>query len=433
MNPESQTLASSLAADFFKRYPLDAAERFEQVPEAHAIDALNEMTVADAALLLRLINPAFAARLVRDLSNLGEISQLVDPTYFARIFARLDTETRSHCLSLLPEPAGNEIVEVLKYPEGTAGSLMTTRVVSFHPNDEIETVISRIRRLKSKNLTLIYLVDIDGRLLGRVSLQDIIGAEDHETLQSLSRPTPSVNEMAPRDEVVEIVDSSKLSSIPVVNADKILIGTIRHDELFDIVQADALGDLQMMVGVSKEEKALSTASFSVRKRMPWLSINLLTTFAAAAVVGMFENVIAQVTALAILLPVVAGQSGNTGAQALAVTMRGLALREIRLRHKWRVLTKEGSVGFINGLSVGIMCAIAVFIWSQSLPLALVIGTAMILAMVAASLSGAAIPMLLTAMGQDPATSSSILLTTITDIVGFLSFLGLATLFGQYLI
>ncbi|MFP4453846.1 MAG: magnesium transporter [Desulfobacterales bacterium] len=130
---------------------------------------------------------------------------------------------------------------------------------------------------------------------------------------------------------------------------------------------------------------------------------------------------------------VAGQSGNTGAQALAVTMRGLSLREIRLRHKWRVLTKEGSVGFVNGLSVGIMCAIAVFIWSQSLPLALVIGSAMVLAMVAASLSCVAIPMLLTAMGQDPATSSSILLTTITDIVGFLSFLGLAALFGQYLI
>ncbi|MFP3999957.1 MAG: magnesium transporter [Desulfobacterales bacterium] len=172
------------------------------------------------------------------------------------------------------------------------------------------------------------------------------------------------------------------------------------------------------------------AWFSVRKRMPWLSINLLTTFAAAAVVGIFENVIAQVTALAILLPVVAGQSGNTGAQALAVTMRGLSLREIRLGHKWRVLTKEGSVGFINGLSVGIMCAIAVFIWSQSLPLALVIGAAMVLAMVAASLSCAAIPMLLTAMGQDPATSSSILLTTITDIVGFLSFLGLAALLDQ---
>ncbi|MFP4159973.1 MAG: magnesium transporter MgtE N-terminal domain-containing protein [Desulfobacterales bacterium] len=190
MNPESQTLASSLAADFFKRYPHDAAERFEQLPDAHALDILNSMTVADAALLLRLINPALAAILVKDVSNLGEISQILDPAYLACIFSRLDTETRSRCLDRLPEPVRNEIVEVLKYPEGTAGSLMTTRVVSFHPDDEIETVISRIRRLKAKNLTLIYLVDIEGRLLGRVLLQDIIGAEDHETLQSLSRPTP---------------------------------------------------------------------------------------------------------------------------------------------------------------------------------------------------------------------------------------------------
>jgi len=433
MNPEIQTLASSLATDYFKRYPTNAAQQFEQLHYQDAVEILNSMSDADAALLLRLINPAFAGKLVRGLSHLAAISQIIDPTYLARIFSRLDTDTKMFCLNQLSEPIRVEIIEILEYPEGTAGSLMTSRVVSFHPSDLVETVVTRIRRIRAKNLTSIYLVDLDGKLLGRVSLQDLIGAEDEDTLHSLSNHTPSVNEMAPRDEVVEIVELNKLSSIPVVNSYGILIGAIRHDELLDIVQADALGDLQKMVGVSREEKALSTPVFSVRKRMPWLSINLLTTFAAAAVVGMFEDVIAQVTALAILLPVVAGQSGNTGAQALAVTMRGLALREIRLRHKWRVLAKEGSVGLINGLVIGCMCAIAVFVWSKSLPLALVIGVAMIVAMVSASLAGAAIPMILTALGQDPATSSSILLTTITDIVGFISFLGLATLFGHYLI
>ena len=181
-----------------------------------------------------------------------------------------------------------------------------------------------------------------------------------------------------------------------------------------------------MVGASKEERALSSVGFAVRKRMPWLQVNLLTAFLAASVVGVFEATIAQVTALAVLLPVVAGQSGNTGAQALAVTMRGLALREIRLRH-WKVVSfKEATVALINGVSVALTTSLGVFIWSRSAGLALVIGTSMVISMVAAGLAGAAVPMVLTALKQDPAQSSSIILTTVTDVVGFFSFLGIAT-------
>jgi len=257
-------------------------------------------------------------------------------------------------------------------------------------------------------------------------------AEDKAPLRNISKPTIWVSELTPREEVADVVKKSSVPSLPVLNGDGAVLGIIRYEALFSLAQKDAFDDLQTMVGVSKDEKALSTPFFSMRKRLPWLSINLLTTFVAAFVVALFEDTIAKITALAVLLPVVAGQSGNTGAQAQAVTMRGLALREIRLRHKWKVLAKEGFVGFYNGMIIGLLCSVSVFFWSQSLPLALVIGTSMILAMVAASLSGAAIPMMLTSMNQDPATSSSIILTTVTDIVGFLSFLGLATIFSHYL-
>lgn len=181
-----------------------------------------------------------------------------------------------------------------------------------------------------------------------------------------------------------------------------------------------------MVGASKDERALSPVWFAVGKRLPWLQINLATAFLASAVVGLFEGTIAQHTALAVLLPVVAGQSGNTGAQALAVTMRGLALREIPLRHWWRVGGKELAVGALNGIGVAVVTALAVFWWSDSRGLALVIGTAMVASMVIASVAGASIPLLLAALGQDPAQSSSIVLTTVTDVMGFFSFLGLAT-------
>ena len=187
-----------------------------------------------------------------------------------------------------------------------------------------------------------------------------------------------------------------------------------------------------MVGAGRNERALSPPLLAIRKRLPWLQVNLVTAFLAASVVGLFEDTIAAFTALAVLLPVVAGQSGNTGAQALAVTMRGLALREVRGRHWPRVLSKELRVGFFNGLAVAVTTAALVYLWSRSLGLTAVIGISMVASMTIAGLAGGAIPMLLSALRQDPAQSSSIILTTVTDVAGFFSFLGIATLMMAYL-
>ena len=175
---------------------------------------------------------------------------------------------------------------------------------------------------------------------------------------------------------------------------------------------------------------LSKVSFAVLKRLPWLQVNLVTAFVAASVVGLFESTIAQYTALAVLLPVVAGQSGNTGAQALAVTMRGLALREIRTRHWPRVVFKETNVAFLNGVAVALTTAVCVLVWSDSYGLALIIAISMVLSMIVAGIAGSAIPIVLTMLRQDPAQSSSIILTTVTDVAGFFSFLGIATVLAR---
>jgi magnesium transporter len=187
-----------------------------------------------------------------------------------------------------------------------------------------------------------------------------------------------------------------------------------------------------MVGAGKDERALSPVLYAVRQRLPWLEINLATAFLAATVVGLFEGTIAQYTALAVLLPVVAGQSGNSGMQALAVTMRGLTLREVNMRHWPRLIVKEAGVGIVNGLAIAVTTMVGVFLWSHSPGLVLVIGLAMVMAMVIAGVCGALVPVVLKALGQDPAQSSSIVLTTFTDCGGFLCFLGLATLFSSLL-
>jgi magnesium transporter len=233
--------------------------------------------------------------------------------------------------------------------------------------------------------------------------------------------------MSPREDVARLLEEKKLMSLPVVDMEGKLLGIIRYDALVDAAKQDVSEDLQAMFGAGKDERALSKAMFAIKKRLPWLSINLATAFLASAVVGLFEDTIARITVLAIFLPVVAGQSGNTGSQALAVTMRGLALREIRGRHWLRVTRKEILVGFVNGCAIAVITSAVVFFWASSFGLALVIAVAMIISMVIAGLSGAVIPIILKALGQDPAQSSSIILTTVTDVVGFLSFLGLATL------
>jgi magnesium transporter len=277
-------------------------------------------------------------------------------------------------------------------------------------------------------LSELYIVDEDGRLDGRVDIQDLALAEPGLMLTRIARKiADAVQDTAPREEVVEKMQQDAVTDLPVIDFDGHLVGVIRQAKLAFAVEQETTLDIQTMVGASRDERALSSAIFSVRKRLPWLQINLLTAFLAASVVGLFESTIAKYTALAVLLPVVAGQSGNAGAQALAVTMRGLVLREISLRHWPKVLIKEVNVGLMNGLAIAATTALGVYVWSRSFGLVLIISAAMVISMVIAGLAGALVPILLQKLGLDIAQSSSIILTTVTDVVGFFSFLGIATL------
>jgi magnesium transporter len=309
---------------------------------------------------------------------------------------------------------------------------MDPRATLARPESTVAETLQAVQAAGRRRIYDVCVIDDDGQLIGTVALQDLAVADGQERLEGLMRSAPSVSALATREELVDLMTQHRLSSLPVVDVHNRVVGIIRHDKLIAAAQEEASADIQTMVGASKEERALSNVSFAVRKRLPWLHINLVTAFLAAAVVGIFEGIIAKFTALAVLLPIVAGQSGNTGAQALAVTMRGLALREIRPRHWFRVTSKEMNVAFINGIAVALTTSLGVYVWSRSIGLALVIGVSMIISMVAAGLSGAVIPMVLLALGQDPAQSSSIVLTTVTDVVGFFSFLGLATLLAGML-
>ena len=431
--PDPSQATQALIHNFFQLYPGEAAGLLNKMPPEEIWRLLKSEPASRAAYILVRLNPEVAVEilLVMDDAYFVHLYDNIDPDRGAFLLARLEKEVFEHRLALLPSRLAQEFKDLLAYPPDSAGSLMDPRVLTFHKEDTVEDALSQIRKIRKRRIIDICLVDEEGLLTAVIPLQDVAVSEPHEKLGQLAVREPiSIQATSPREDVVQLLEERKLASLPVVDFNGKILGIIRYDALVTVAQQDAREDVQAMFGAGRDERALSKASFAIRKRLPWLEINLGTAFLAAVVVGLFEDTIARITALAVFLPVVAGQSGNTGSQALAVTMRGLALKEIRIRHWLRIVRKEALVGFANGVVIAITTSAIVYIWMKSLGLSVVIGMSMVFSMVIAGMSGAVIPVTLKAIGQDPAQSSSIILTTVTDVIGFLSFLGLATLLAD---
>ena len=435
MTADTTPVAASLNRYFLLNFPAEAARQIESFAAAEVLPSLQEQDAAVLVPVWSKLVPLVAATLTRQLPADMARQLLADipPGDAVRILFQLPATQRGALLETLSPATRHELEQLMSYPEDSAGRLMDTRIPTYRGSMTVQDALDSLRRAKMKTARSLYLVDDQGRIVERVLLQELALADPASQLHELARPVrATVQATASREEVLEAFSRYVLLDLPVVDIDGVLLGVIINNALVQAVQEESSADIQTMVGVSREERALSSPLFAVKKRMPWLQVNLLTAFLAASVVGLFENTIAQVTALAILLPVVAGQSGNAGAQALAVTMRGLALREITIRHWFAVMFKEVRVGFLNGLAIATTCGIGVYLWSGSPGLVAVICLSMVLAMVAAGFAGAVVPIVLVRLGQDPAQSSSIILTTVTDVAGFFSFLGIATLLMQFL-
>lgn len=435
MSDKIYDIQKKLIKKYFHLYPQEVAILLSNFNEDEILTFLELQPIEVAAKVYSHINPDVSTSILEKMRDdyFTKIIIFLDPYLLARLLSRLEKEKLQSKLSQLPQKLEQEINAIISFPPNTAGYIVDTKAITFYPENTVEEVLQRVRRLKERRIVNIYVINTEGELVGVIPLQEIAVSDPHDLLSTLISGAPlAINCMAPLEDVVKIMEDRKIINLPVVDAQNILIGVIRYNTLVKTAKEDVSDDAQTMFGAGRDEKALSKISFAIRKRLPWLEINLVTAFLAASVVGFFEDTIAKITILAVFLPVVAGQSGNTGSQALAVTIRGLALREIRPRQWFKIARKEVLVGLFNGLIVGITTSLIVYIWTGSVGLPIVIGVSMILSMSMAGLSGAVIPMILQSIGQDPAQSSSIILTTVTDVVGFLSFLGLATIMSIYL-
>jgi magnesium transporter len=360
----------------------------------------------------------------------------VPHAHVADIFRHAGEDFVKVILPLLEKDFAGRIAENLSYPNESAGRLMSADFLAFRRELKVGEVITRLRSMARKHApaSYCYVVGDENRLLGVLNMRDLLLAPTDAPIEKVMlHDVFRVHPFADREELVNIFSKRHFLSIPVVDPGGRLLGVVNTRNIIESTEEEATEDLQILFGASAEERPHSTVGFKVTRRLPWLYINLLTAFTAGAVVALFEDLISRIAVLAVFLPIIAGQGGNAGTQTLAVVIRGMVMREIDGRSGARLVMTELWVGLINGALIGGVTAAAAWLWKGNPYLGLVVGLAMIVNMVAAGLSGALIPLTMKRLGFDPAHSSGIFLTTVTDVIGFFSFLGFAWLFQSKLV
>jgi len=341
--------------------------------------------------------------------------------------AQLSTAQREPLLGALPEAVGGELRSLLEFPAGSVGHLMDFRTGAVNAGLSVDEAIDRLRGNRHLGLRELFVVDDQMQLVGQVELEDLLLTARDRPLREITRAAPLVLRDADRaSHMVKQLQLQPVNAVPVTNEHDRLVGVIRQRELMAAARVHASTDLQTVVGAGAGERVLSGAGTSVAQRLRWLLLGLLTVFLAAATVGMFEGIIARYSALAVLLPIVAGQSRLTGAQSLAVTLRGLFLDEVQPRQWLSVAGKEIAAGLVNGVVVSLVAAVGIYLWSDSTGLATLLAGALLVSMLFAGLAGALLPLALRGIGRNPARASLLLLTAITDVAGLAAFLGFAT-------
>jgi len=424
---------------------LPEVEAFRSLHAADVADRLQRVDLETArALLLQLAPDQAAATLVEleqeqlpDLMEalapqpLADWLQRVAAADAADLLQQLPTAARRDTLAALSADAARDVRTLLKYPEETAGGIMSNRFITLRDDMTVEQaralVSARAERERAGEVSYLYVADEGQRLVGVIALRDLLFRRAERRIgEIMNREVKSVRVTDDQEELARTVEHYHFLGLPVIDESGRIVGVVKASDALEIARKEATEDMQLMVGLSGEERALTPWNRSVGRRLPWLLVNLATAFLAAATVGAFEGTISRWTALVIFLPIVAGQGGNAGMQTLTIIIRDLALGELAPGDGRKALLKEATLGLINGVAVGIVVGAVGFLWKGSLLLGVVAAAAMVLNQMAAALAGVLIPLGLKSLKMDPALASSIFLTTVTDVAGFFFFLGLAT-------
>ena len=385
-------------------------EALIHLPEEIQADLLSRMELAEI----------LSATEALDLDDLADLIQQLPDTVTRELLDSLDLQRR------------NRLEAVLGYPEDTAGGLMNTDTVTVRPEVTLDAVLRYLRRLGDRvpaDTDALIVVNRDDRYLGMLSLARLVSADPADSVAEVmtadSKPLPAD---WPAREVANRFERHDLVSAAVVDADGKLLGRITVDDVLDVIREEGEHQFMGRAGLSEEEDMFAPVLISARRRTIWLGINLLTALLASWVIGQFEDTISKMVALAVLMPIVASMGGIAGSQTLTLAIRGIALGQLSSKNARWLVTKELAVGTINGVIWAIVVGAVAGTWFQSMDIAWLIAAAIIINLLFAALTGAVLPLFLKRVGIDPALAGGVLLTTVTDVVGFLAFLGLATIF-----
>ncbi|MBX3403743.1 MAG: magnesium transporter [Phycisphaeraceae bacterium] len=434
----ADTVLHPLLAPLIEADPARAAHLLESMSEDQAFNALRVLPAPLAATLLPHLQAAYAAALLgeTDEQAVATVANRIDPKRAASILMHLSRESLERLLPHLSESLRREVSEQLNYPADSVGRMMSTQFLAFHETMKVEDAIRKIRALAQSGMpsSYLYVIDSADRLVGVLNMHSLMLAAEEAPLSTImNRNVFSLHAFTEAQEAGKELTRRRYFAAPVVDAEGCILGIVRAEHLLADVHKDATENLLRMVGVGSDERAFSPMTYSLKRRLPWLHVNLATAFLAAAVVAYFEGLISEISMLAVFLPVIAGQGGNAGAQSLAIVMRGIVMREVPKERRLQLVAKETVLGLVNGIVTGIITGIIAWMWYGNITLGIVVTIGMIVNLLFAGMAGASIPLLMKAMRLDPAQCSSIILTTVTDVVGFVAFLSLALIFKQSLI
>ena len=423
-----------------KQYPADLALLFADLPDKDRLSAFSLLVERNSRLAMEALTelgPEAGAALLagRSAEEIVKLTQDLPSDDVAAIIDHLPEELAAAVLELMQKkPASADVGELLEYPEKTAGRIMNPKVFALSEDMTASEAIAALQGSRDVEMVF-YLYVIDGRrhLVGVVSLRRLLLVPPDTPLKRImTTDLISVRVDMDQEEVASQVASYNLLAIPVVDEENKLSGVITVDDVIDVIKDEATEDVYRLAGLATDDRVFTTPSESLRKRLPWLLVNLATAFIAASVVKLFEGTISVVTSLAVFMPVVAGMGGNAATQTLAVIVRGIALGELTWSNSRKALIKEALVGVGNGIACGLVGGGVVWLMQGTPWMGVILAMAMIINMFVAAIAGTLIPLSLRALKVDPALASSVFITTLTDVFGFFSFLGLGALFIKYL-
>jgi magnesium transporter len=422
-----------------KQHPADLAQIFSELPNKDREAAFSLLAERNGRLAMQAVSelgPEAGAHLLatRSAEEIAKLAQEIPSDDAAALIDYLPEELSAAVLDLMRPKESGVVENLLEYDEQTAGRIMNPHVFALNEDMTVGEAITELQTNRDVEMVFyLYVVDERRHLVGVVSLRRLLLVSPETPLKRImTTDLISARVDMDQEEVARQVASYNILAIPVVDEESKLVGVITVDDVIDVIKEEATEDIYRLAGVAGDERAFTPAGESLRKRLPWLSVNLVTAFVAASVVALFEGTIERITALAVFMPIVAGMGGNAATQTLTVIVRGIALGELSWSNSRKALLKEAAVGVGNGVVLGLIAALVAWGTRGNPILGLILCAAMIINMFVAATAGTLVPLGLRAANIDPALASSVFITTLTDVFGFFSFLGLATVFMRFL-